>query len=123
MGTVRSEIRLLRRWEWEQIVAEVVAVVLSANELPPVALLLAPARRHIHGLVERVLVLDLDENFEKFLVRRQLEALCHTELFSVRRAEHVEEAHLRGQADGIDDELAVLVTADRFAEPRPLHML
>src|SRR5947207_13612090 len=54
----RSEIRALRFRHREQVVAEAVAVVLGADELLPRASLLAPARGHIHGFVERVLVLD-----------------------------------------------------------------
>src|SRR5262245_4786645 len=56
-----SEIRSRRFRHREQIVAEVVGIVLSADELLPGAVLFAPARRHIHGLVERILVLDLDQ--------------------------------------------------------------
>src|SRR6266849_11049987 len=44
------------------------------------------------------------------------------ELFAMRSTVHVEEAHLCGQADGIDDQLAVLVTPSRFAEPGRLHI-
>src|SRR6185369_16738830 len=113
-----SEIRLRRPRDREQIVAEAVVIVLSADEFLPLALLLAPARHHVHGLVEGVLVLDLDEDFEEPSVRGQLEALRHAELFAMRGAEHVDEAHLRRQADRVDDQLAVLITPDRFAEPR-----
>ena len=101
--------------------AEAVAVVLGTDELPPFALLLAPARRHVHRLVEGVLVHDLNEGFEKHPVRCQLEALRDVELFAVRSTVH-EEAHFCGQADGIDDQLAVLVTPDRFAEPGRRHI-
>src|SRR5437867_1005038 len=121
-STARSEIRLLRSRDRKQIVAEAVVVVLGADELPPVTLLFAPARHHIHRLVERVLVLDLDQDFEEFPICRQLVTLRHAELFGVRRAEHVDEGHLRGQADRINNQLAVLVTADRFAEPGRLHV-
>src|SRR6266849_7670583 len=69
-GLLFSEIRRVCFREREQIVAEPVAIVLSTDELPPFALLLAPARRHVHRLVEGVLVLDLNEGFEKFPVRR-----------------------------------------------------
>src|SRR6478736_673516 len=59
-ATVRPlEIRPRRFRHREQIVVEVVGIVLRADELLPGAVLLAPARRHIHGLVERILVLDL----------------------------------------------------------------
>src|SRR5882672_9222627 len=85
----RSEIRRLRLREREQIVAEAVAIVLGTDELLPRARLLAPARHHVHGLVEGIRVLDLDEGFEEFSVRRQLEALRHLQLFAVRSAEHV----------------------------------
>src|SRR5215831_21240602 len=53
----RSEIGLRCSRDREQIVDEAILIVLGADELPPLALLLAPARRHVHGLVEGVLVL------------------------------------------------------------------
>src|SRR5436190_1944443 len=59
----RSEIGFLGFRQREQVVAVVVLVVLGADELPPLALLLAPARRHIHGFVEGALVLDLEDGF------------------------------------------------------------
>src|SRR5438046_7282949 len=41
----------------------------------------------------------------------------------MRGAEHVDIAvFLRGDTDGIDDQLAILVTADRLAVPGRLHM-
>src|SRR5262245_65874242 len=76
-----SEIRLRGFRDREQVVAEVIVIVLGADEFLPLALLLAPARHHVHGLVEGVLVLDLDEDFEESPVRGQLEALSDTELF------------------------------------------
>ena len=40
------------------------------------------------------------------------------QLLRVRRAEIVDVAVLGGQTDGVDDEgIAVLIAADRFAEP------
>src|SRR6266850_2843601 len=121
-SAVRSKIRLRRSRDREQIVAEAVVIVLGADELLPIGLLLAPARYHVHGLVEGVLVLDLDEDFKEFPVRGRLETLRHAQLLAVWRAEHVDEAHFRRQADRIDDQLTVLVTADRFAEPGWLHI-
>src|SRR6266436_4391597 len=41
----------------------------------------------------------------------------------VRRAEIVDEAETGGQADGVDDQFAVFIPADRFAEPRRLDDL
>ena len=51
-----SEIWRLRFREREQVAAEAVAVVLSTDELPPFALLLAPARCHLHRLIKGVFV-------------------------------------------------------------------
>src|SRR5215467_1860646 len=73
----RSEIGLRCSRDREQIVDEAIVIVLGADELPPLALLLAPARRHVHGLVEGVLVLDLDQRFQKLPIGRQLVALRH----------------------------------------------
>src|SRR5438094_10346303 len=62
----RSKIRLGRCGKREQVVFEAIVVVLGADKLVPHALLLAPARCHVHGLVERVFVLDLDQGVEVF---------------------------------------------------------
>src|SRR5690348_5704493 len=82
-----SKIPLRRSRDREQVVAEVVVVVLGADEFLPLALLLAPARHHVHGLVDGAVVLDLDENLEESPVGGQLETFGHAELFAVRRAE------------------------------------
>src|SRR4051794_34358391 len=112
----RSEIRLHSSRDREQIVAEAVVIVFGADEFLPLGLLFAPARHHVHGLVQGALILDLDKNLEEFSIFGQLKSLGHAELLRVRRTEHVDEAHFRRQADCIDNQLAVLITADGFAE-------
>ena len=66
-----SKIRFGRFRERKQVVLEAVVVVLGADELPPIALLLAPARYHVHRLVEGAVVLDLDQGFEVLPAVRQ----------------------------------------------------
>ena len=98
----RSEIGFLGFRKREQVVAVVVLIVLGADELPPLTLLLAPARCHVHGFVEGVLVLDLDEGFEVFPVFRQLEALRDMQLIAVGRPVRINERP-DVQTNGIDD--------------------
>src|SRR5205807_15221 len=110
----RSKVGILGLRDRKQVVAEMVAVVFRADRFPPRILASAPALGRVHGLVEGALILDLDEGFEEPAVCRHLEALRHMQLFRMRGAEHVDVARrARGDADGIDDEFAVLVMADR----------
>src|SRR5439155_11773665 len=73
-GVTPSEIRPLRLRFGNEVVLEVVAVVFGADRFCPDVGIAAPALGHIHRFVERALVLDLDEGFQEFVIRRHLEA-------------------------------------------------
>src|SRR5437588_12633218 len=67
-----SKIRLFRLRNRNEVGVEVIDTILGADRFPPNIGIPAPALGHVHGFVERVLVLDLDEAFQEFVVRRDL---------------------------------------------------
>ena len=70
MALLPSKIWPFRLRFGNQVVLEVVGVVLGADRFSPNVGVPAPALGHIHGFVERVLVLDPDEGFQEFVVRK-----------------------------------------------------
>src|SRR5262245_51033298 len=114
----RSEVRLRRARDREQTLIEVILVVLGADCLDQRIGDLAPALDQIERLVERVGVVDLDERLDPVAVGRELDALGDVQLLGERRAEIIDVAVLGLQPDGVDEQrIAVLVAADRIAEP------
>src|SRR5579885_1407452 len=121
---MRSKVRLRSLGDREQALVEKISIVLGADRLLYRTVHLEPALHHGERFVERVGVLDRHQRGHVLAAGLDGEALDDMQLFAVRRAKIIDVAVLGGEADSIDDQrVAVLVMADRLAEPRRRDML
>src|SRR5947208_1775449 len=119
-GEVRGtlEIRFVSARHRKEVLAEMISVVFCAHHLQQLVWYFVPAAHHVERLVESVGVFDLDQGFQRLAVGGQLETLDDMQLLGMRRAKPIEIAVLGLQSDGVDHQgVAVLVVADRLAEP------
>src|SRR5262245_55620557 len=93
-------------------------IVLGADPFVYGTIYLPPAHHTGPRGFERVSVVHRDRRLEHVPVRRDLPTFDHMQLPGVRRRVAVHDAELMlFKSDRIDDEFAVLVTTDGFAEP------
>ena len=116
-----SKLRLLRHrhrvfGELEQrLVAE---IVFGADPFFQRAVDFSPAGLGRPGLFERARIGDGDDGFERAPVGGYFPAFDDMQILGVRRRVAVDDAVLvLDETDRVDDEFAILVTADGFAEP------
>src|ERR1700722_18821165 len=118
-----SEVGRFRLWHWilfyiDEIFLEGV-VVFRADRFKHRSAIDPPAHRARPRLIERTGIVDGNRRFQSLAVIDEPEPLHDVHIFGVRRAPIVHEVEFLfvEKTDGVHDQLAVLVMANRFPEP------